>query len=48
MATRRTHKTGGIGKDVAVYVCLLVLARDPGLSSPNQDITTSADVSSAC
>ena len=26
MATAETHKTGGIGKDVAVYVCLLVLA----------------------
>jgi heme/copper-type cytochrome/quinol oxidase subunit 4 len=26
MATTETHKTGGIGKDVAVYVCLLVLA----------------------
>jgi heme/copper-type cytochrome/quinol oxidase subunit 4 len=26
MATAETHKAGGIGKDVAVYVCLLVLA----------------------
>jgi caa(3)-type oxidase subunit IV len=26
MATAETHKTTGIGKDVAVYVCLLVLA----------------------
>jgi heme/copper-type cytochrome/quinol oxidase subunit 4 len=26
MDTTETHKTGGIGKDVAVYVCLLVLA----------------------
>ena len=26
MATADTHKTGGIGKDVIVYVCMLVLA----------------------
>ena len=26
MATAETHNTGGIGRDVAVYVCLLVLA----------------------
>ncbi|MFZ0317704.1 MAG: cytochrome C oxidase subunit IV family protein [Candidatus Sulfotelmatobacter sp.] len=26
MAATETHKTGGIGKDVAVYICLLVLA----------------------
>ncbi len=26
MATAETHKTGGMGKDVAVYVCLLALA----------------------
>ncbi len=26
MATAEAHKTGGVGKDVAVYVCLLVLA----------------------
>jgi heme/copper-type cytochrome/quinol oxidase subunit 4 len=26
MAATETHKTGGIGKDVAVYLCLLVLA----------------------
>src|ERR1039458_9274970 len=26
VAEAQTHKTGGLGKDVAVYVCLLVLA----------------------
>src|ERR1039458_3341545 len=26
VAEAQTHKTGGMGKDVAVYVCLLVLA----------------------
>ncbi|MGA9390494.1 MAG: cytochrome C oxidase subunit IV family protein [Candidatus Sulfotelmatobacter sp.] len=26
MAAAEEHKTGGVGKDVAVYVCLLVLA----------------------
>jgi heme/copper-type cytochrome/quinol oxidase subunit 4 len=26
MATADTHKTGGLGKDVIVYICMLVLA----------------------
>ena len=26
MATAETHKSGGIGKDLVVYVCLLALA----------------------
>jgi heme/copper-type cytochrome/quinol oxidase subunit 4 len=26
MATGEMHKTGGIGRDVAIYICLLVLA----------------------
>jgi caa(3)-type oxidase subunit IV len=26
MSTTETHKTGGIGKDLVVYVCLLALA----------------------
>jgi len=40
MATAETHKTGGIGKDVAVYVCLLVLAGIQFVIA-YQDITTS-------
>jgi heme/copper-type cytochrome/quinol oxidase subunit 4 len=40
MATAETHNTGGIGKDVAVYVCLLVLAGIQFVIA-YQDITTS-------
>jgi caa(3)-type oxidase subunit IV len=40
MATAETHKTTGIGKDVAVYVCLLVLAGIQFIIA-YQDITAS-------
>ena len=40
MATAETHKTAGIGRDVAVYVCLLVLAGIQFVIA-YQDISTS-------
>ena len=39
-AEAQTHKTGGMGKDVAVYVCLLVLAGIQFVIA-YQDISTS-------
>src|SRR5580658_8091327 len=40
MATAENHKTGGLGKDLAVYVCLLVLAGIQFVIA-YQDISTS-------